>query len=611
MEEIEKAAKEAQEIIDKNEASNPLIHKMMGVVKKFLQKSKTMCYGGTAINNLLPKDKQFYNPEIDIPDYDFFTTTPQIHSKEIADMLVHEGIANVEVKPGVHLGTFKVFADYTAVADVTNMEKDVFEELWNDRITKDNINYVPPNFLRMSVYLELSRPRGYVERWKKVYGRLKLLNSEYPIKCPSKDLDFHEKEISEETEKKIESLLKKDNIILLGFNAANLQLSEKHKWVFPLDLLVVPEHIEKVTKELLDILNHKHLKHESFHEYAEILPAHVDISQGSNLLVRIFETSACHSYHELQNKMKIASIPTLLNFFFAMIYADKEFVEHTSKERIICATQELIDLADNSGKRKNKLLTPITCTGKQKDLLDMRKEKSDLYTKLSTNKNSKAFLKYFFNYTPKSKHNFRGGNIVYNKMFPEKSGIDYSRLKMTSEGEYSITKKHDSLKIVECMRKLAGSLKNKSIVDLTGNVGGDTIRFGMNFKFVDSYELNPENFEALKNNVEVYNLDKKVKLFLGDSTKLFTGKKVDIMYMDPPWGGPDYKDKENLDLFLGDERVDVYLKSILEKEWRPRFIFMKLPSNYNFESFVNLPNIDKIIHKYKIRGFYLVGIKVI
>ena len=54
MEEIEKAAKEAQEIIDKNEASDPLIHKMMSIVKKFLQHSKTtMIFRYIAVNKVL------------------------------------------------------------------------------------------------------------------------------------------------------------------------------------------------------------------------------------------------------------------------------------------------------------------------------------------------------------------------------------------------------------------------------------------------------------------------------------------------------------------------------------------------------------------------------
>ena len=404
-------------------------------------------------------------------------------------------------------------------------------------------------------------------------------------------------------------ILKDQNIILLGFNAATFQADEQlKKWIFPLDLLCIPEHIDTLVKKLIHILNLKNLKSESFNEYAEILPPHTDITLNNKLLVRIFETSACHSYHELQNKMKIASIPTLLNFFFAMIYADKEFIEHTSKDRIICSTQELMDLANDAGKRRYKLLTPITCTGEQKDLMDMKKEKSDLYEKLSTNKNSKAFLKYFFSYTPK--HSFHGGRVIeLSRMFPKKPGLDYSRLKLTPEGEYSITKSHDSLKIIEAMKKLCKVLKNKTIADLSGNVGGDTIRFGINFKEVDSYELNPINFEALKNNVEIYDL-KNVHLHLGDATKLFK-KKVDFVYIDPPWGGPDYKDKEKLVLKFGDNNVDKYLKSILEQEWRPKYIFLKLPSNYDFDTFTELPNIHTTIHKFQIRGFYLLGIKTL
>ena len=46
----------------------------------------------------------------------------------------------------------------------------------------DNISYASPNFLRMSMYLELSRPKGDVGRWEKVLKRLILLNKHYPIK---------------------------------------------------------------------------------------------------------------------------------------------------------------------------------------------------------------------------------------------------------------------------------------------------------------------------------------------------------------------------------------------------------------------------------------------
>jgi hypothetical protein len=106
----------------------------------------------------------------------------------------------------------------------------------------------------------------------------------------------------------------------------------------------------------------------------------------------------------MSNGLFIASIPTLLNFFFAMIYADKHFIESTTRNRLVCSAQKLVELANESSKRRFKLLTPITCLGKQKDLLDMKREKSELYSKLSKDRNSAAFLKYFFSYTPKKSH---------------------------------------------------------------------------------------------------------------------------------------------------------------------------------------------------------------
>jgi predicted RNA methylase len=193
-------------------------------------------------------------------------------------------------------------------------------------------------------------------------------------------------------------------------------------------------------------------------------------------------------------------------------------------------------------------------------------------------------------------------------MFPEKAGVDYTKLLVTPEGEYSITKRQDSKQIIRHMKDLAGSLKTKTIADLTGNVGGDTIMFGMNYLHVDSYELNHENFEALKNNVDTFKL-KNVHLHEGDSTQIFE-KKVDVLYIDPPWGGPDYKEKEKLDLYLGNMNISDYLKEILEEEWKPRFVFIKVPSNYNFEALNSLPHVEKIL-KYKIRGFYLLGFKVL
>jgi hypothetical protein len=240
MEAIERIAQIAQDKLDKENASNIAVITVLSIVHDFLTQSKVMCYGGTAINNLLPKADRFYDPVKDIPDYDFFSLTPQIHAMELADKIAKAGYKLVEVKPGMHLGTFKVFADFTGVADITLLEKPLFERLWTESIVKDNIHYVPPNFLRMSVYLELSRPRGDVSRWTKVYSRINLLNKHYPIVCPPTDEQMSEIILTPDIRNQIEDTMVSNKMVLLGFNASMLQKKRAGEWKLPLDLMVEP-----------------------------------------------------------------------------------------------------------------------------------------------------------------------------------------------------------------------------------------------------------------------------------------------------------------------------------------------------------------------------------
>jgi hypothetical protein len=404
---IERIAELAQEQIDKENATNPVVKTALLIVEDFIKSNRVMCYGGTAINNLLPPEDRFYDPEKDIPDYDFFSESPQIHAARIADHLVAAGFRSVEVKPGVHLGTFKVFSDYIGVADISHLDKPIFERLWKESIVKDSIHYVPPNFLRMSIYLELSRPKGDVSRWKKVYTRLMLLNKHYSVECPATDEKMNNFYLTPEIKDEIEKFLIKETIVLLGFNASILQQKPTDKWLLPLDVLVTPDKREHTTKKFLNIFESKlgfKLKVEEVPRYGELIAPHTDIDdpKSGNTIIRIYETEACHSYHKAPSGLMIASIPTLLQFFFAILYAPDHFLEEMPEQRFLCTAQRLVEMANDNLPRRYKLLTPITCLGKQKTLVDMRIEKSKIYEELSKNKSSPEFLEYFFTYAPTS-----------------------------------------------------------------------------------------------------------------------------------------------------------------------------------------------------------------
>ncbi len=400
---IEKIAEIAQDQIDKETASDPLMKTAIQIVEKFIKTNRVMCYGGTAINNILPPEDRFYDFSVEVPDYDFFSESPQIHATEIADQLVEAGFKSVEVKPGVHLGTFKVFANYVGVADVSHLDKEIFLKLWKESITKEGIHYVPPNFLRMSVYLELSRPKGDVSRWKKVYTRLQLLNKHYPMTCPANQVKMNDEYLKNNVKEKIEDMLIDEKVILLGFNASVLNARDKQEWMLPLDLLVTPEKKQETAEKISEFFEQE-TKIVNHPPYAELLPAYTDVVdvKTRTTLIRIYETDACHSYHETKNKLMIASIPTLLRFFLSILYAPKKYLEDLPETRFICTAQRLVEMANGNLPRRYKLLTPITCLGVQKSLIDMRAEKSAMYEKVSKNRSSPEFLEFFFTYTPTS-----------------------------------------------------------------------------------------------------------------------------------------------------------------------------------------------------------------
>lgn len=400
---VEKIADIAQDQIDREMAKNPVIKNVLSIVEKFIKTNRVMCYGGTAINNLLPEEDRFYNPEKDIPDYDFFSETPQEHALKLADELTEQGYQSVEVKPGAHLGTFKVFSDYTGVADISHLDKSIFERLWKDSVEKNNIHYVPPNFLKMSVYLELSRPKGDVSRWKKVYSRLQLLNKHYKTTCPADQEKITTEYLSSNTRNKIEDILVEENVILLGFNASTFQKRGTEKWMLPLDILSVPEKRQEIAEKLKTVFD-KGVKTVNIDAYGELLPAHTDLDDPTTnqTLIRIYDTDACYSYHETKSGLMVASIPTLLRFFLSVLYAPKHFLEELPEQRFLCTAQNLVEMANDNLPRRYKLLTPITCIGKQKSLTDMRAEKSEMFEKLSKDRNSREFLEYFFTYTPTS-----------------------------------------------------------------------------------------------------------------------------------------------------------------------------------------------------------------
>jgi hypothetical protein len=93
------AVDKAEEKIGKRIVNSEEVQKIIDIVEEFLKLNNLICYGGTTINNILPEEDQFYNKDIEIPDYDFFSQNALEDTKKLADIYYKKGFTDVEITP--------------------------------------------------------------------------------------------------------------------------------------------------------------------------------------------------------------------------------------------------------------------------------------------------------------------------------------------------------------------------------------------------------------------------------------------------------------------------------------------------------------------------------
>ena len=403
-------------------AQNPVMKEIISVLEKFIRDKKLVCYGGTAINNILPESEQFYNRNLEIPDYDFFSSNAINDAKELANIYFRQGFSDVEAKAGVHYGTYKVFVNFFQIADITQLDSKLFSSLKKNALAKDKILYAPPNFLRMAMYLELSRPSGDISRWEKVFKRLNLLNRHYPLKAVNCDPDTfkhslsvrsYNKQFQHEKEKiqtTIKNVASKEKLVFIGGYANVLYSRYLHnnerkylEEIPDFDLLSnSPDKTAKAIKEALEKQDIRNITIETKAAIPEYLSTHYEVRVGSQPVAYVYKPLACHSYNSIKvnNKIfRVATIDTMMSFYLLFLYAERPYY---NPRRTLCLCEYLFKIQQKNRLKQTGLLRrfSVTCYGKQKTLEDIRNDKAKQYKRLKTKKKSKEYNRWFLRYNP-------------------------------------------------------------------------------------------------------------------------------------------------------------------------------------------------------------------
>ena len=329
----------------------------------------------------------------------------------------------MEAKAGIHIGTYKVYVNFIPIADITQLDKSIYNSLKKEKIEINGINYAPPNYLRMSAYLELSRPAGDISRWEKILKRLILLNKHYPLKTTHCDVKNFIRKF-EESNKDLNTIYSavKNSIIDQGlvffggyaiYTYSKYLSHQERKFLtkYP-DFDVLAENAKLASERIEEKLKHLGIKNVNVIRkpgIGEIIAPHYEIKVGIDTVAFLYEPLACHSYNTIKihnRPIKIATIDTMLSFYLAFIYADRPYYD---VNRILCMSEYLFRVQSRNRLKQKGVLKRFTinCYGKQKTLENIRADKAAKFKELRANKNSEEYEKYFLRYFP--------GNKTYHK----------------------------------------------------------------------------------------------------------------------------------------------------------------------------------------------------
>lgn len=60
------------------------------------------------------------------------------------------------------------------------------------------------------------------------------------------------------------------------------------------------------------------------------------------------------------------------------------------------------------------------------------------------------------------------------------------------------------------------------------------------FFAVIAIDIDPKKIELARHNASVYNVEDRIEFIVGDFLELAPSLKGDVVFLSPPWGGPQY-----------------------------------------------------------------------
>ncbi|XP_011334640.1 trimethylguanosine synthase isoform X1 [Ooceraea biroi] len=159
-------------------------------------------------------------------------------------------------------------------------------------------------------------------------------------------------------------------------------------------------------------------------------------------------------------------------------------------------------------------------------------------------KKRKSFKKYKEHSYPKEIEENKNLIKYYNKRYFLFSRYNEG-IQLDSESWFSVTPE-------KIARHIAEVCSCNTIIDAFCGAGGNAIQFAFTCKRVIAIDIDPNKIRMARHNAEIYGVEDKIEFIIGDFFALAPSLRGDVVFLSPPWGGPDYIKQKvfNLDTIL-------------------------------------------------------------
>lgn len=294
----------------------------------FIKENKLIIYGGYAQNRLIGmKDKsdQFYD-EYSMADIEVYSADPIGDSMKLGDMLFQKKYKHVQVKEGVHNETYKIFCNFENYADVSYIDKKIFENM--PVIEIEGIKFTHPHFMVIDAFRVYTDMLGSNWRLEKTLTRFNILMKHYPFDL-NKKFNLKIESIPDDIYSYVKkNIIQGSNLVLIGQHAFNylakkvVSEEEHKKFIKPNGYFqLICENLKDDSKNIIAELKKKYKKvmYRRYYKFFQFFDELIEVYIDNKLILKLYgNNERCITYKYSEKKLtKYATFQLLILYLLA------------------------------------------------------------------------------------------------------------------------------------------------------------------------------------------------------------------------------------------------------------------------------------------------------